>query len=66
MGFVSHEGPPTVSLVPLTLPSVPVLLRDCQHWSQLPGGPLPVPRGLWYPVLGHPEWGGRLRDRGHW
>ena len=54
------------SPVPLALPSVPVLLRNCQHRPQLPGGTLPVPCGLWYPVLGHPQWGGCLCDSGHW
>ena len=58
-------GPPTPFPVLLALPSVPVLLRDCQHRPQLPGGALPVPRGLRYPVLGHPQWGGCLCDSGH-
>lgn len=65
-GVCDPLGPATLSPLPLALPSVPVLLWDRQHRPQLPGGPLPVPRGLWCPVPGHPQWGGRLRDSGHW
>lgn len=63
---VCSMGSPHCIPCPLAPPSVPVLLRDRQHWPQLSGGTLPVPRGLWCSVLGHPQRRGCLRDSGHW